>query len=356
MQSRLTEGLQKGENMQVSNHVNSASYTFCKRSKDRKCSTEYSVNGELESAKPSKTLCSTGSLNYGEYYLAGVSQRVNRAVEEQIDFSRFAPYAPDEVKQAFIEASNEVSQTQNIKKEQEVVGEDTASLLTAESTSCTYPTANPKDDDIRYITWYTEEGIFCRKAGQTGEYEWSISFENKEQYNKVIELIGNFSSEWNLRFAAHENFWTDFLNDEIDMDEFMEFMGSTNQGVPDYSITVGDSMYIDKDKIQWAKYLNPLGDKFYTAEEFYKKQMEIVAANASKMNKISDPYEEIYKLSHPEYNGERIFCEYLGGSLYTANEIARVQWENLLKEQNLTEEEWYAQQAEWRARVGYPKN
>ena len=32
-------------------------------------------------------------------------------------------------------------------------------LLTADSTSCTYPADQPDKEDIRYITWYTEEGL-----------------------------------------------------------------------------------------------------------------------------------------------------------------------------------------------------
>ena len=163
--------------------------------------------------------------------------------------------------------------------------------LTTESTTCTYPTADPKEDDIRYITWYTEEGIFCRKAGQTEGYEWTVPFENKEQYDKVMELIGRFPSDWNLRFAAHENFWTDFLNDEIDMDGFMKFMEGTDKGIPDYSVTKGDSMYIDKEKIQWAKYLNPLGIKIYTGEEFMKQQAEMIEANRAKLSKITGSHE-----------------------------------------------------------------
>lgn len=175
-------------------------------------------------------------------------------------------------------------------KEQTVTG-NAGSLLTTESSSCTYPTADPKKDDIRYITWYTEEGIFCRKAGQAEGYEWTISFENKEQYDKVMEFVGQFPPDWNLRFAAHENFWTDFLNDEIDVNGFMKFMEGTNKGIPDYSITKGDSMYIDKEKIQWAKYLNPLGFKVYTGEEFMKQQAEIIAANREKFSKITDSYD-----------------------------------------------------------------
>ena len=143
---------------------------------------------------------------------------------------------------------------------------DDGALLTAETTSCKYETANPDDDDIRYVTLYTTDGIRCKKLGAE-DFEWTLTFENEEQYNKVMEFIGQFPSDWNMRFAAHENFWQDFLNDEIDMEDFMEFMNGTNKGVPDYSVTVGDSMYIDTEKMQWAKYTNPLGARFYTAIE-----------------------------------------------------------------------------------------
>lgn len=179
----------------------------------------------------------------------------------------------DSVEEAIRELMREEQEKKTAEQtsEEQTVTANAGRLLTTESTSCTYPTADPKEDDIRYITWYTEEGIFCRKAGQEEGYEWTVSFKNKEQYDKVMEFVGQFPSDWNLRFAAHENFWTDFLNDEIDMDGFIKFMEGTNKGIPDYSITKGDSMYIDKEKIQWAKYLNPLGVKFYTAEEFSKK-------------------------------------------------------------------------------------
>ena len=246
-------------------------------------------------------------------------------------------------------------EAEETKKESAVIS-DVGTLLTTESTSCVYETADPDDDDIRYITWYTEEGIFCRKAGQTEGYEWAITLENKEQYDKVMEFIGQFSSDWNMRFAAHENFWNDFLNDEIDMDGFMEFINGTNKGVPDYSITVGDSMYIDKDKMQWAKYTNPLGARFYTAEEMHQMQMEIIAANEAKLTKLTDwdAYEEMYKKNHPEYNGEKICCEYPGGPLYTVKEMAELQYRKMLERMGVTEEEMQQRREEWRKQMGYP--
>ena len=262
----------------------------------------------------------------------------------------------DTIEEAIQELMKEEQARKEAKEAQkeDVVTNDASTLLTTESTSCVYETADPDDDDIRYITWYTEEGIFCRKAGQTEGYEWSITFENKEQYDKVMEFIGQFPSDWNMRFAAHENFWNDFLNDEIDMEGFMEFINGTNKGVPDYSITVGDSMYIDKDKMQWAKYTNPLETRFYTAEEMHQMQMEIIVANQAKLAKLSDSYGEVYKQNHPDYNGERIFSEYPGGPLYTADEIGRLKWEQFLTEMNMTEDEMQQKREEWRVKVGYP--
>ena len=73
---------------------------------------------------------------------------------------------------------------------EEVIDATTTEMIVSESTSCTYPTDSSNGEDVLHITWYTEEGIYCRKAGQTEGYEWSISFENKEQYNKVMEFIG----------------------------------------------------------------------------------------------------------------------------------------------------------------------
>ena len=221
----------------------------------------------------------------------------------------------DSVEEAIQELMKEEQARKEAKeaKTEDVFTNDASTLLTTESTSCVYETADPDDDDIRYITWYTEEGIFCRKSGQTEGYEWAITFENTEQYDKVMEFIGQFPSDWNMRFAAHENFWNDFLNDEIDMEGFMEFINETNKGIPDYSITVGDSMYIDKDKMQWAKYTNPLGARFFTAEEMHQMQMEIIAANEEKLKAQQVSYEEMYKRTHPDYNGERIFRTISGG-------------------------------------------
>ena len=158
--------------------------------------------------------------------------------------------------------------------------------LVSESTVCTYPSSEPGEEDVKYITWYTEEGIFCRKAGQQSDYEWMIPFTSPEQYEKVMEFLEDFSGMKNLRFAAHENFWQDFLADKIDVEDFKMFMAGTKDGIPEYTYTKGDSVYIDREKAKYAVYMNDFGAKFYTAEEFQKMQEEIIEENAKKLRKV----------------------------------------------------------------------
>lgn len=84
-------------------------------------------------------------------------------------------------------------------------------MLTSESTMYTLPSSDSGKEDVRYITWYTQEGIFCRKAGQKEGYEWSIVFENSGQYDKVIEYLKQHEKDEDLKFTADENFWREFL-------------------------------------------------------------------------------------------------------------------------------------------------
>ena len=101
---------------------------------------------------------------------------------------------------------------------EEVIDATTTEMIVSESTSCTYPIDSSNGEDVLHITWYTEEGIYCRKAGQTEGYEWCIPFENKEQYDKVMEYIGQFPKDSDWRFASQESFWQEFLYGENSVD------------------------------------------------------------------------------------------------------------------------------------------
>lgn len=201
--------------------------------------------------------------------------------------------------------------------------------LTLEFTKCFYPSGNKKEEDILYITSYTEDGICCRKQGQTEGYLWSIEYTDENQYNMVMEFLNRFDSDGNLRFASHENFWRDFLDGKIDEEEFVAFFDGTDNGVPNYSITIGDSMYIDKEKVKFAPYMNSHSSKMYTGEEMMALQEGMIRQATERLHRNQLSATEIYRQHHPDYNGERIFCEYPGGLLYNAEEILNKMFENL---------------------------
>ena len=134
--------------------------------------------------------------------------------------------------------------------------------LVTESTTCTYPASNEKDAKEMYITWYTKEGIFCRKAGQTEGYFWSVSFEESAQYNKVMKFLGRLNADANYRFAAHENFWQDFLAGKVNEDDFVDFLNDLKNGMPDDTHTGDNSVYANGEMAKYAEYLDFLGEKY----------------------------------------------------------------------------------------------
>lgn len=113
---------------------------------------------------------------------------------------------------------------------------------------------NPKED--LYLIAIDKNGIRCSKAG-SDEYEWQIIFTDESQYQRTVEFMDWADERMdNFLFSAHKNFWEDYLNDNMDVDGFKNFLEGTNNGIPDYSFTIEDSMYIDREKAQWAKYMN----------------------------------------------------------------------------------------------------
>lgn len=115
---------------------------------------------------------------------------------------------------------------------------DAAALLTDEITKCSYPTDDPKKKHW-YITAYGQDGISCKEAYFDGtrwinKDLWSFSYTEKGQYEKVMTFLQRFLQDENLRFAAQENFWKDFLAGEIDEDEFVSFYEIAKDGIPEY--------------------------------------------------------------------------------------------------------------------------
>lgn len=104
------------------------------------------------------------------------------------------------------------------------------------------------------------------------DWEWFLRLENQEQYNKVMNFLNKFPADWNMRFAAHKNFWTDFLNDKIDMDAFIQshidaLYEKIKNGDTEVRYQIGAQEFSEE---EWNKLL----ERFDEAEKELREQMQ----------------------------------------------------------------------------------
>lgn len=137
------------------------------------------------------------------------------------------------------EATDETQEADNITDMQ-------VNMLLSETVQARFPLEELDEEGNRkedmYLIAVDKDGIRCSKPGQE-EYEWEILFTDESQYENATEFL-NYAGEFmdNFRFAAHENFWEDYLNGNMAVDAFKAFLEGTNNGTPDYSFTAGDSI------------------------------------------------------------------------------------------------------------------
>lgn len=166
-----------------------------------------------------------------------------------------------------LEAQQEEKLSAKKRQDGERVSDAQMDMLVSETVQARFPMQEADEvgrqmEDL-YLIAIDENGIRCLKPGQE-EYVWEILFTDESQYRKAVEFL-NYAGSYmdNYLFAAHENFWQDYLNGNMDVGAFQEFLKGTNNGIPDDSVTAGDSVYVDETKARWAQYMNPLGAVFY---------------------------------------------------------------------------------------------
>ena len=185
----------------------------------------------------------------------------------------------EEALQEAIEEEEEVKDKEMAETAKKSIVNDTPAqplidMLLSDTLKVTFPTdaTNESDEDaedVLYMVAMDEKGIRCIKNG-SDTYEWEIEFEDDSQYEAARDFLGWASPRMdNLLFAAHDNFWMDYLKGDLDVDAFKDFLVGTNNGIPNYGIGDEENMYIDETKLQWTKYMNPLGAHFGTPEELF---------------------------------------------------------------------------------------
>lgn len=186
--------------------------------------------------------------------------------------------------------------------EQDEVAKKEAEYKPIESTKAVFSGSAPEKPDRVFDTYYSPEGIRCIKEGeeQSGEdtLQWEIKFENKEQYQKIMQFLSRFPEEDNFLFASKKEFWNDFLNGEVDVDGFMKFYQWTEHGVPNLGVGIdGEQGKISREKITDpnAKYFNDRSwiGKVWTEEELWANwYAKVGAANPAAGEKSGTYYWE----------------------------------------------------------------
>lgn len=213
--------------------------------------------------------------------------------------------------------------------------EKSVEMLLAEFTTATYPSGDKEIPDDVYYTFYTSEGIYCRKQGQS-EFEWQIQFEDGMQYEKVMSYLQSLDLQDNLRFACHENFWLDLLGGQIDMDKFNDFLDTrVVDGVPNYLNVYETGVNIDTEAAGYSKYMNLpdfVKNMCYTSEEAFETffRHRKVTENKQPGHEVVDmKHLDQYYEKHPNEAGNK--NHYYNGRWYSIVELAAI-WDKELKD------------------------
>lgn len=179
-------------------------------------------------------------------------------------------------------------------------------------TKSTFTNNNPAKLDSVFYTYYSPEGIKCIREGErnpenpeekVGEdkLQWEIKLENFKEYDKIIDFLAEFPQGDNFRFTTNKNFWNDFLNDAVNLDDFHDFYewtdhGEVNMGKGEHGETVG----INKTRLNAsnAKYFNDqmwIGHVWTEEEMWASWNAKIEAASAAQKGTNVDRSALVYR-------------------------------------------------------------
>lgn len=130
---------------------------------------------------------------------------------------------------------------------------DDGLLLTNEVSQCIYSPIERTEELIRYIVCYTQDGIVCKRAGDSRAL-WKLPFGRTGDYDRVLIFLRNFDFRRNLPFSAHKRFWMDYLSGNLDQEEFMDFFARVENGVSIDLLAVEDGVYADREVQRYQGY------------------------------------------------------------------------------------------------------
>lgn len=171
----------------------------------------------------------------------------------------------------------QTNSTTGVEETEGDVDDSVVGSLTAESTTFTYSSSNENEPDKKYITWYTEEGIYCREEGQVVGYHFRMTFVDESEYEKVKSFIDSVPENVNMTFAGNRLFWKELLEGKVNEEGFIEWMKTCPDGYKTEDITYSKngSLLLDQEKVGYAVYMNPfLANMVHPGEEMEEYQAD----------------------------------------------------------------------------------
>lgn len=90
-------------------------------------------------------------------------------------------------------------------------------------------------------TFYTQEGIVSGRSsldsrvdGFQDRYNWKVDFNSEDDYERTMKFLDRLPEGDDSVFTTREAFWQDFVDGEIDEDEFFEFYETLDHGVANF--------------------------------------------------------------------------------------------------------------------------
>ena len=117
-------------------------------------------------------------------------------------------------------------------------------------------------------TYYSRDGIVSERSGYgysekglKDEFKWKVDFNSDDDYERVMKFLDRIPQGDNTVFATRQDFWQDFMNGDIDEDEFMEFYDTLDHGTANFIKQDADgNSYIDREMLgsKFYKYFGPV--------------------------------------------------------------------------------------------------
>lgn len=176
-----------------------------------------------------------------------------------------------------------------LEQEEELRKEVGSDLLTARYTTFVRKTSYTDPDSATgevvnvgymYRTFYTHDGIISQRSGYSSKdgamkdrVNWKVDFKNDEDYERTMRLLDRIPEGDNTTFTSKELFWKDFLNGEIDEDEFFAYYDTLDHGIARFiKVDENGNNYVDKEMMdsKFFKYFGILQMRTLSEEELQR--------------------------------------------------------------------------------------